>query len=194
MELLNKKLGEPWGNAYKGKCEKKQSWKVKVFYCFGKSEENEKVVAKIKEYKEGKDYILSHNQTSEDVPGLLDKYKIKNTQLKKKLGEIAWSYCGNNKEGHEEHRKSIEEHRKAIEEQRKVVEEAKKMAEKGRKISSAIWKKKSEEPGKDYVILETSQEPKKWNWPAFWTGTLVATLIFGLILIIAKLFKRKKHE
>lgn len=37
-----------------------------------------------------------------------------------------------------------------------------------------------------------SQEIKnKWNWPAFWTVTLVASLIFSLVLIIARLFKKK---
>ena len=47
---------ETWGNEWEGNDQDE----IVAFYCFGNSEMNEEIVAKIKKYQAGKDYILGN--------------------------------------------------------------------------------------------------------------------------------------
>ena len=77
---------EVWGNEWIGN----DKDEIIAFACFGDSEENDEVIAKIKEYKAGKDYVLTQNKNSYNkvIKEKYDEYQIINLQLRKDLKEF----------------------------------------------------------------------------------------------------------
>ena len=216
---------EVWGNEWIGNDEDE----IIAFACFGDSEENDEVIAKIKEYKAGEDYILTRNKSSYSgvIKEKYDEYQIINLQLRKDLKEFIdqEEYYSSMHLKHLKPLKPVDgliepiepirpikpvgkpkENKKWQEYRKKMDEYAKKMKDYSRKLQEYnqkviervqnIIKNSDESQIKDLTrttkfttYKDNSQEVKnKWNWPAFWTGALVVSLIWGLILIIFYIF------
>ena len=199
---------EIWGNEWIGNDENE----IIAFACFGDSEENDEVIAEIKKYKIGEDYILTRNKSSQFYSDIskqkLDEYRILDWKLRKDLKKFL------NKEDYR-HLEPLEpvgntlkpikpirpikpvgrpkENKKWQKFRKEMDEYAEKMKDYNRKLQEYNQKviKKTQNIIKNSDKSQIKEEKARWNWPAFWTGIFAATLIFSLVLIIARLFKKK---
>ena len=219
---------EIWGNEWIGNDEDE----IIAFACFGDSEENDEVIAEIKKYKIGEDYILTRNKSSQFSSELFkekyDEYQILNLKLRKELKKFIEDDeedcrhlkplkllepvgnliepiepiqpikpVGRPKENKKwrEYKKSMVEYAERMKDyNQRVREYNKKVLERVQNIIKNSDKSQIKDlirTTKTTTYKGNSQEKARWNWPAFWTGIFAATLIFSLVLIIARLFKKK---